>query len=223
MDSQRKLSTFEYIKGEEFTQTLKESLGLSTFAELADVTSISRQTISTWNAHNRNSHELVVRIHLRTGIPIHELILPKGYPLADLHQSFWGSKKTADSAIRSSGAEPQNPQLDVVVIKSFCLTNGQLLETDEVPYAVRRINNFGLNPATTIEVETNEAIFLIEKGDTNAVSGKYLIDVDGHLSVNQIQRLPGKKLAIAFGGTTMEVSDGGIKVIGRVAVTLRKD
>ncbi|CAH1546763.1 Bacteriophage CI repressor-like protein [Vibrio jasicida] len=221
MDSQRKISTFEYLKGEEFTQTLKESLGLSTFAELADVTSVSRQTISTWNAHNRNSHELVVRIHLRTGIPIHELILPKGYPLADLHQSFWGSKKTADSAIRSSGAEPQNPQLDVVVIKSFCLTNGQLVPTGEMPFAQRMFNSWDLNAASTVEIETNEGRFLVDKELNDAVSGDYLIDMNGRLSINHIQRLP-NKLAVVFGNSTVEVSEEDIKVIGRVAVALEK-
>ncbi|MGR5445399.1 helix-turn-helix domain-containing protein [Vibrio jasicida] len=221
MDSQRKLSTFEYIKGEEFTQTLKESLGLSTFAELGDVTNVSRQTISTWNAHNRNSHELVVRIHLRTGIPIHELILPKGYPLADLHQSFWGSKKTADSAISSSSAESQPPQLDVVVIKSFRLTNGQLVPTGEMPYAQRMFNSWDLVTANTLEIETNEGRFLVDKRQNDAVSGDYLIDMNGRLSINHIQRLP-NKLAVVFGKSTVEVSEEDIKVIGRVAVALEK-
>ncbi|EPU4506676.1 bacteriocin [Vibrio parahaemolyticus] len=74
-----------------------------------------------------------------------------------------------------------------------------------------------------MEVETNEAIYLVDKDTRNAVSGKYLIDIDGNLSINHIQRLPGKKLAIAFGETTMEVSDSDIKVMGRVAVTSKKE
>lgn len=221
MDSQQKLSTFEYLKGEEFTQTLKASLGLSTFAELADITNVSRQTISTWNAHNRNSHELVVRIHLRTGIPVHELILPKGYPLTDLHHSFWGDKKTADSAIRSSGAEPQNPQLATVAIKSFCLTNGQFVPTGEIPYAQRMFNSWDLEASNTIEIETNEGRFLVDKKQNDAVSGEYLIDMNGRMSINHIQRLP-SKLAVVFGNTTVEVSEENIKVIGRVAVALEK-
>ncbi|MGT0150101.1 hypothetical protein ACT691_13585 [Vibrio metschnikovii] len=36
------------------------------------------------------------------------------------------------------------------------------------------------------------------------MAGNYLIDVDGRLSINQIQRLPGRKLAIAFGDSTIE-------------------
>ncbi|WP_191118038.1 helix-turn-helix domain-containing protein [Vibrio campbellii] len=216
------LAIFDYIKGEAFTDKLKEINGVNSLGELAQIYGVPKTTFSTWNSHNRNSHELVVRTHLRTGIPVRELILPNDYPESELHHSFWGNKKEPEAKVTSSSPELQNSQLAIVTIKSFCLSNGQLLETDEVPYAVRRINNFGLNPATTIEVETNEAIFLIEKGDTNAVSGKYLIDVDSHLSVNQIQRLPGKKLAVVFGDSTVEVSEENIKVIGRVAVALEK-
>lgn len=114
-------------------------------------------------------------------------------------------------------------QLNTVVIDSFCLTNGQLIDTGKIPYPIRRINSFGLDSAKVIEVETNEAIYLLDKSTLDAVAGRYLIDVDGRLSINHIQRLPGKKLAIAFGDSTIEVSEHDIKVVGRVAVTLKKD
>ncbi|EPH6376521.1 helix-turn-helix domain-containing protein [Vibrio alginolyticus] len=222
MDSQQKISIFEYLKGEDFTQTLKDSLGLSTFAELADVTNVSRQTISTWNAHNRNSHELVVRIHLRTGIPVHELILPKDYPLTDLHHSFWCNEKAPEAEVTSFSPELQNPQLAIVAIKTFCLTNGQLVPTGEIPYAQRMFNSWDLEASNTIEVETNEGRFLVDKKQNDAVSGEYLIDMNGRRSINHIQRLP-NKLAVVFGNSTVEVSEEDIKVIGRVAVTLRKE
>ncbi|MCI9695106.1 helix-turn-helix domain-containing protein [Vibrio parahaemolyticus] len=215
------LAIFDYIKGEAFTDKLKEINGVSSLGELAQIYGVPKTTFSTWNSHNRNSHELVVRTHLRTGIPVRELILPKGYPMTELHHSFWDSKKTADSAIRSSGAERQNPQLDVVVIKSFCLTNGQLVPTGEMPFAQRMFNSWDLNAASTVEIETNEGRFLVDKELNDAVSGDYLIDMNGRLSINHIQRLP-NKLAVVFGNSTVEVSEEDIKVIGRVAVALEK-
>ncbi|HDM8150400.1 TPA: helix-turn-helix domain-containing protein [Vibrio harveyi] len=215
------LAIFDYIKGEAFTDKLKEINGVNSLGELAQIYGVPKTTFSTWNSHNRNSHELVVRTHLRTGIPVQELILPQGYPMTDLHHSFCDSKKTADSAIRSSGAERQNPQLDVVVIKSFCLTNGQLVPTGEMPFAQRMFNSWDLNAASTVEIETNEGRFLVDKELNDAVSGDYLIDMNGRLSINHIQRLP-NKLAVVFGSSTVEVSEEDIKVIGRVAVALEK-
>ncbi|WP_017188784.1 helix-turn-helix domain-containing protein [Vibrio harveyi] len=210
------LSIFDYIKGEEFTEKLKEVNGVGSLGELANIYNVPKTTFSTWNSHKRNSHELVVRTHLRTGIPVQELILPKSFPLTELHHSFWGNQETSES-----GLELQNPQLAVLAIKSFCLSNGQLAPTGEIPYAQRMFNSWGLEARNTIEIETNEGRFLIDKTQNDAVSGEYLIDMNGRLSINHIQRLP-HKLAIVFGNSTVEVSEEDIRVIGRVAVALEK-
>jgi hypothetical protein len=42
------------------------------------------------------------------------------------------------------------------------------------------------------------------------------------MSITHIQRRP-NKLAVVFGDSTVEVAEEDIKVVGRVAVTLRKD
>ncbi|EHR1278280.1 helix-turn-helix domain-containing protein [Vibrio parahaemolyticus] len=216
------LAIFDYIKGEAFTEKLKEINGVSSLGELAQIYGVPKTTFSTWNSHNRNSHELVVRTHLRTGIPIRELILPKDYPLTDLHHSFWNTQKSDKAGVTSASPELQNPQLAVVAIKSFCLTNGQLLPTGEIPYAQRMFNSWDLEASSTIEIETNDGRFLVDKNQNDAVSGDYLIDMNGRLSINHIQRLP-NKLAVVFGNSTVEVSEEDIKVMGRVAVTLKKD
>ena len=126
-----------------------------------------------------------------------------------------------ESEVTSSSPELQNRQLAIVAIKSFCLTNGQLVPTGEIPYAQRMFNSWDLEASNTIEIETNNGRFLIDKKQNDAVSGEYLIDMNGRLSINHIQRLP-NKLAVVFGNSTVEVSEHDIKVIGRVAVTLEK-
>ena len=215
------LAIFDYIKGEAFTDKLKEINGVSSLGELAQIYGVPKTTFSTWNSHNRNSHELVVRTHLRTGIPVKELILPNDYPETELHHSFWDNKKAPEAEVTSSNLELQNPQLAIDAIKSFCLTNGQLVPTGEIPYAQRIFNSWDLEASNTIEIEMNEGRFLIDKKQNDAVSGEYLIDMNGRLSINHIQRLP-NKLAVVFGKSTVEVSEQDIKVIGRVAVALEK-
>ncbi|HGS4532443.1 TPA: bacteriocin [Vibrio cholerae] len=79
-----------------------------------------------------------------------------------------------------------------------------------------------LEASNTIEIETNESRFLVDKKLNDAVSGEYLIDINGRLSLNHIQRLP-NKLAVVFGNSTVEVSEEGIKVIGRVDMMLEKN
>ena len=219
-----KIPPFDYLKGEAFTETLKEVTGCKTLLEMSELFDVPKATFSAWNTHDRTSHELIVRLHLAKGIPIERLALSDD----ELNKAAHGQSSISNPLIATLSRFDRekskvNPQHQVVILKSFCLTNGQLLETGEIPYPVRRINSYSLNSDSLIEVETNEAIYLVDKESLNAVSGKYLIDIDGNLSINHIQRLPGKKLAIAFGETTMEVSEHDITVMGRVAVTLKQD
>lgn len=219
-----KIPPFDYLKGEAFTETLKEVTGCKTLLEMSELFDVPKATFSAWNTHNRTSHELIVRLHLAKGVPIERMAL-SGNELDKVAHAKSSPKNPllATSHQFEQETNHDNPQHEVVILKSLCLTNGQLIETGEIPYPARRINSYGLDKASLIEVETNEATYLLDKSTKDAVAGKYLIDVDGRLSLNHIQRLPGKKLAVVFGDSTVEVSEKDIKVIGRVAVTLRKE
>lgn len=210
-----------YIKGEEFTEILKEVTGCKTLLEMSELFGVPKATFSAWNTHNRTSHELMVRLHLAKGIPIEKMALGIEPDSQSSMSKDFISEVNAGYGVTEPD-QSNNPQHQTVILSSFCLSNGRLIKTGEVPYALRRMNSFGLTPENTIELETNEGVYLVDSHSKDAVSGDYLIDIDGRLSINHIQRLPGNKLAIAFRGNTMEVSEYDIKVIGRVAVTLQK-
>ncbi|EGQ9095995.1 chromosome partitioning protein ParA [Vibrio alginolyticus] len=218
-----KIPPFDYLKGEAFTETLKEVTGCKTLLEMSELFDVPKATFSAWNTHNRTSHELMVRLHLAKGIPIERMALSGNQLDKIAHdKSSPNNPLLATSSKYDQETSHNHPQYEVVILKSLCLTNGQLIETGEIPYPARRINSYGLDKASLIEVETNEATYLLDTSTRDAVAGKYLIDVDGRLSLNHIQRLPGKKLAVVFGDSTIEVSEEDIKVIGRVAVALQK-
>lgn len=217
----KNIPPFEYLSGAEFTDNLKTLTGSKTFNQLSNLLNVSKATFSTWNTHNRTSHELMVRLHLALGIPIEQLALkPKDRHLNDSHNNSdaIGSYK---ANIQQQPNADKKQQHQTVIVKSFCLSGGKLLDTGEIPYPVRRINGFGLQNAKLIELETNEAIMLVDKNDNDAVSGNYLIIIDGRHSINEVQRLPGK-LLVEFNGTTIETQDGDIEVVGKVVTETRK-
>jgi len=213
--SSDKIPPFDYLKGSDFTHNLKNLTNCKDFHELSELVDVPKSTFSTWNTHDRTSHELMVRLSLALNIPLAQLALAP----ANRHLSNSGFQS---SSVTKTDNEQGNPQHQTVILKSYCLANGKLIDTGEIPYPARRINSFGLEHSKVVEVETNDAIYLVDKAATNALAGKYLIDIDGMLSINHIQRLP-NKLAVVFGNSTVEVSEEDIRVIGRVAVTLKKD
>lgn len=220
MDDKKTIPPYDYLKGSDFVDALKNKLNCRTHQELADLLDIPKSTFSTWAKHERTSHEVMVRLHLSEGIAIEELALSTN----ELNKIAHGQANIANphSAMKERVIREQNPQHGILLINSFCLSGGKLIGTGETPYSIRRINSLGLQQAELIEVETNEATYLLDKSMTDALRGNYLIDIDGHLSINRIQRLPGKKLAIAFDDSTIEVSDEDIQVIGYIAATLKK-
>ncbi|EKO3922824.1 phage repressor protein CI [Vibrio metschnikovii] len=217
MGARKPILPYEYLKGDEFVEKLKDVLNCRSHQELADILNVPKSTFSTWIKHDRTSHELMVRLHLALNIPIKEISLKSGQ-----HQKPNLSMNEPSVAYNYAALTQSNPQHATVILKSFCLSNGKLLDTGEMPYAVRIFNSWNLDSLTTIEIETNEGRFLVDKKQNDAVSGEYLIDMNGRMSINHIQRLP-NKLAVVFGNATVEVAEEDIKVIGRVAVTLKKD
>lgn len=204
--------------GSDFTENLKILTKSRNQKEMADLLDLKTSLISTWNTHNRTSHELMVRLHLALGIPIEELALPEEErSKLPSHQP----KTITEQPPVQITAASTNPQHQAVILKSFCLSGGKLLDTGEIPYPLRRVNSFGLQSAELIELETNNTIMLVDKNDNDAVNGSYLISIDGRHSINEVQRLPGK-LLVEFNGTTIETQDGDIEVVGKVVTETRK-
>lgn len=71
-------------------------------------------------------------------------------------------------------------------------------------------------------IRDGENTYIVDKENQQAISGTYLVDMDGLLSLNDIQRLPGKKLAISFNGSTLTVEEDEVRVVGRVALVMEK-
>ncbi|PME66079.1 transcriptional regulator [Vibrio lentus] len=214
----KKIPPYNYLLGSDFTENLKILTKSRNQKEMADLLDLKTSLISTWNTHNRTSHELMVRLHLALGIPIEELALPEEErSKLPSHQP----KTITEQPPVQITAASTNPQHQAVILKSFCLSGGKLLDTGEIPYPLRRVNSFGLQSAELIELETNNTIMLVDKNDNDAVNGSYLISIDGRHSINEVQRLPGK-LLVEFNGTTIETQDGDIEVVGKVVTETKK-
>lgn len=209
---EQKILPFDYLKGSDFTRRLKLLTDCDDFQELSELLDVPKTTFSTWNTHDRTSHELMVRLHLALGIPIEELALKP-----EDRKKSGGKLNESRAAYSLTTSTEQNPQLSIRSVKSFCLANGKLLETGKVPVSERRLNSFGLEKADLIEIETNQSVVLVDKKENDAMNGNYLIAIDGRYSINQVQRLPGK-LAIAFDEQTIEVQESDIEVIGKVVL-----
>jgi hypothetical protein len=142
--------------------------------------------------------EIAVRIHLAKGVSLRWLLLDEG------------------EAFESTG----------VIFKEKLtiqkIANGILVESGEIGLDVITMKRYGLTPDNIRVVERGSLLF-VNTEEINPNSGRYLLDIDDSISVNNLQRLPGKKLAMIYGSAPIEVEEIDIVVLGRVALAMEKE
>ncbi|MBG0757126.1 bacteriocin [Vibrio cidicii] len=69
---------------------------------------------------------------------------------------------------------------------------------------------------------TRPAQYVGRKAMGRDIRCPHLVDMERRRSLNEIQRLPGKKLAISFNGSTIQVDELDVKVVGRVALVMER-
>ncbi len=213
MDNTNKIPTYDILRGHDFTNNLKTLLGCKNFQELSDITGIPPSTFGTWNNKNRASPELIIRLHLALNIPVKDLAL--GYSLPKNEPKPAKIEETPSAYYAYNTGKKGKATL---VAESFVLKNGALenkrtilLDSDILPE---------LSNQKILAIEELNQVLIIDKHITHAVSGRYLVNIDGSLSLNDIQRIPGKKLAIAFNNSTLDVAEKEVTVIGKVVAEI---
>ncbi|NAX48822.1 transcriptional regulator [Photobacterium halotolerans] len=198
-----KVLPFQYLSGHDFTNMLLAVNGGKEYRQLDDRYGIPARTISTWRQHNSTAYELILRTALNDSrLNLRAIALGDG-------ELFLNEVPTSNQSFRIEKLVDGWRELSEP-LKRFPMSNEVLAM-------------YALDRESTLVLEEGSELYFIDTSETHATSGSYLIDVDGHLSINLIQRLPGKKLSIVFSDTPMAVEEQDIKVLGRVAARLSKD
>ncbi|EJL6733950.1 phage repressor protein CI [Vibrio sp. Vb1729] len=203
---QEQIPSFEYIGGRDVTERMKLVTKTNDFKSLGECLGVSKGTISTWHQRGLTPYEVIIRLHLRTGASIKYLALGEGEPFPLQSSQDHLTKKNESRTL-----------FDIDVFK---LVNGKLQGNETLPFDKAYLDKLGV--LNVMGVEQDGSTYIIDKEVHQAVSGTYLVDMDGLFSLNEIQRLPGKKLAISFNGSTLTVEEDEVRVVGRVALVMER-
>ncbi|WP_198159499.1 helix-turn-helix domain-containing protein [Grimontia marina] len=194
-----KVPPFEYVGGKELVDKLKEIYDVHTDQQLADWTGVPAPTIGTWKKRNLTPWELIIRTCIAKSVNLEYLALGKG----EVFQN------DSDKSLNE-------------VLTAKRLEGGKIV--DLVALSIdKSLLSGNLDRSNCMVVVENASTYFVKTSDTNPTSGRYLIDVDGSYSINQVQRLPGKKLAVDFNGSTLSVNEEDIKVVGRVEISMVRE
>lgn len=218
MGYNNKIPEQTFLKGHAFTNNLKMLLGCKNLQELSNITGVPTSTFSTWNMKNRTSYELMIRVHLAFNIPIKDISL--GYQVSnDDKETSKIEEKPTSYCLNDPLPNPAHNKI-CVELESFELKNGQLVNRHVTLIDPELLLDF--NSDKLMVVKEHHQFFIIDTLSNQAVSGLYLIDIDGLLSLNQIQRIPGNNVAIAFNNSTLNVCENDITILGRVITEINR-
>ena len=196
---------FSYKGGKNVTEKLKKVTKCKTYDEMAVAFDIPKSTIFTWHTRDMTPYEIAIRTHLITGVSLKWLLLDEGEAFNDgntFNTAAPDSKKT-------------------VAIET--ITNGELSDSSEIGLDFVAMKNYGLTLDNTRIIDLDGTLLFINTAETKAISGRYLLDIDGAISINHLQRIPGKKIAMSYGNTSVEVAEVDIVVLGRVVLAMVKE
>lgn len=199
--NQGKIPPFDYSGGRNFTDRLLNVTGVSNLVELSDLINVPRTTISTWHRRDMTAYEIVVRICLATGASLRYVALGEGEPF-DL-----------TTKIESTS----------IALKKEILQDGNLTPSNTIKFDEALLNSYNLTKENIRLIEYDFELMLVDMNKNNPTSGRYLIDIDSSISINHLQKLPGKRLAVSFGDSAIEISETDISVLGRVVMTVNKE
>lgn len=205
-DKQLKIDQISYLGGKDVIKKLIEVTNSERQQDIADVFGIPKSTIATWRQRDLTPYEIAIRLHLRTGVSLEWLLLDEGEPYPNTPTQKHISK--------------ENESKTLLDTDTFSLEDGKLIGKGTITLDQSILDEVGASHVIAIKEGTST--FIINKESQQAVSGTYLVDMDGLLSLNEIQRLPGKKLAISFNGSTIQVDEMDVNVVGRVVLVLGK-
>ena len=205
-NKQLKIDQISYLGGKDIIKKLIDITNSDRQQDVADVFGIPKSTIATWRQRNLTPFEIAVRTHLSTGVSLEWLLLDKGDPYPKTPTQKHINKK--------------NESKTLFDIDCFSIDDGKLVGKGILAFDKALLDE--LSVINVMAIKDGTTTFLINKESHQAVSGTYLVDMDGLLSLNEIQRLPGKKLAISFNGSTLTVEEDEVRVVGRVALVMEK-
>ncbi|NOI27849.1 phage repressor protein CI [Vibrio coralliilyticus] len=204
--NQEEISAFAYLSGKDFVKRLIEVTESKSQRVLSEKLGVPTSTISTWVKRGLTPHEIAVRAHLHTGVSLKWLLLGEGEAFPNRSSNKHDSESVETKLLFD--------------VDCFKILNGELIESKTLTFDKSLLDDVSV--ANAMAIHEGDLTSIIDKEVHQAVSGTYLVDMDGLLSLNEIQRLPGKKLAISFNGSTLTVEEDEVRVVGRVALVMEK-
>lgn len=210
----------EYDGGEKVILRLLSLFGVRNRLELGDLLAVSSGTFATWKTRNTTPFELLVRIHLATGVPMEYLCFGHESDSVDL-MKYGVSTKTEYIDGQVIGVQERLASYRLPSLKIFSIENGSLKPSSEICTDKTFMQLVGVagDDSDLIVKDSNKLMF-INSNETTVSNGQYLFTINGIYQLGNLGMLPDGHVYLFRDGDKYQVDPNTTKIHGKVVSVL---
>ncbi|ABM25728.1 bacteriophage CI repressor [Shewanella sp. W3-18-1] len=177
-----------YDGGKDIVERLIKLFGVKNRLELADLLGMHPGSFSTWQTRNTTPHELLIRIHLATGISMNYLCF--GISNGEQDPYKYGASKTVEfldgKVVEESVDGKMHARLKIVTID-----DGKISSLDHFFANTEFLNALGLDGDNDdLVVKSDGHLLFINSSKKNVNSGRYLYSIGDVYQIGTFKLLP---------------------------------
>lgn len=115
-----------------------------------------------------------------------------------------------------TGKPFDNSKVDILKLNNFKLVNGELTQASNVMFDKVMFKSTSPLPDEPISVLENNTYYIIDKKFSDIFDGKWLVDIEGKISIRDLTRIPIKKVRVSGVGIPFDCDLEDLTVLGRV-------
>ncbi|KQN55195.1 repressor [Serratia sp. Leaf51] len=177
--------------GKAVIERIVEAYGFTTRLALAQHIGITSSSMSMRYKRDFFPADLVVQCMAETGIRLEWL-------------AFGTGKKYDDGAI------------EALSFQHFKLVDGQMFELGSILFDKSMFPPQAPKPKTPMVVLHEQTQYVVDKGFSEVHDGKWLINLEGKVTVRDLIRIPVKKIRVSGMGSTFDCELDDVEVIGKI-------
>lgn len=224
-----------YQGGKKVVERLIKIFNLRNRVELASLLGVTTGTIATWQTRDTTPFELLVRVHIATGISMEFLCFGEGDQNQDVYAKSFGSTvpvygddphipaERNEAVFNSLDAEANRFAIELLRLKFYELKNGQLKEVKQIDTSKELLEHFHLTGNEhDLVIEQADDLIFVNSEITTVVYGNYLFATNDNYQIGELRLLPNGKVYLVDNGERFPIDPNVTKVIGKVVSVLKK-
>ncbi|GGI82287.1 hypothetical protein GCM10007978_20100 [Shewanella hanedai] len=192
--------------------------------ELADLIGVTAGTLSTWTTRQTVPHELLIRLHLATGVSMEFLCFGEGDQNQDVFAKSYGSTvpvyKDGEAYIPAEVAEKE-AMFKLPELEAFSIENGQLVAEAKYVISDNLAAVIGIDViAADKAIHDDSNIVFINSKETTPTYGRYLFSIADIYQLGELRMLPDGHVYLFHDGEKYPINPATTKIHGKVVSVL---